>query len=134
MAMRIRVVDVKKDESGPTYVTFEAAAGTAAARWASRAQDPESGKEYHVELDIDVTADKNTKARDAHVDTRCLFMIGSNVVVRGTVEAVDEDGLAYLRLSPDCLVMLETAGDIGAGDVIQMDLPPSSVSITTIGI
>jgi hypothetical protein len=66
------------------------------------------GTSVEVEFSIDVvvtdndtmdTASATGRAASAHV---CADI---NEIV-GCVEAVDEDGMAYLRLAPDCLILL----------------------------
>ena len=132
--MRIQLVEVTLDQAGALLVTFHSALGVARARWVSETQPPLVGKAYDVELDIDASIDRTTNARNVEGDGACLFTEGDHTLLRGSVEAVEDDGLAYLRLATDCLVMIDTAGNISRGEVIEISLPSISFSVTVVGV
>lgn len=130
--MRIKVMQVARNRDG-TIVTCGTTLGVATANWASRNRVPVEGAEYDVELDLDVVLEraKNMLPDDAAVPA--LFIEGDWVTLHATVEGVDDDGVAYLRLARDCLIMVETVGEISAGKAIRVTVPPSAISVTPFG-
>jgi hypothetical protein len=132
--MRIHVVSTKQGADGHLYVTFEASPGRAVARWSSKRYKPEIGRSYDVELDADTAADRQTNTNTGRTDVRSLRFENDEVVVEGSVESIDDDGLAYVRLSDDCLLMIETAGAFSAGEALRIILPAQALSVTPTGI
>ena len=49
------------------------------------------------------------------------------------VDGVVADGVAYLRLATDCLLMLETAGGLSPGDHLPISVPSARVRMTMVG-
>jgi len=99
------------------------------ALWSSQ-NEPEVGREYTVELDVDGSiADFNPAKAE-----RCSLGIGLSAgatTLCGTLESVDADGMGYFRLSEDCLIMIETsAGWSDPGALIAMSLLQSSLRMT----
>jgi hypothetical protein len=132
--MQIRIVAAASNETLPSLVTFESTAGTARARWVSKEHQPRIDKSYDVELDVDGTVSEKTNARKTGESSPGIAGNDEETVLRARVESVDVDGMAYLRLATDCLVMIETEGEFSAGDFIEIRLPPKSVSVTVTGV
>src|SRR5260221_1354651 len=105
--MRAQVTWLTQTED-EIFVSFRTQLGTFVARWASKVHAPLQGKEYEVELDLDCVLGLNSNTRAADGVAPKLFNEGDQIVVQATVEAVDDDGMAYLRLARDCLIMVQT--------------------------
>jgi hypothetical protein len=131
--MRIQVVSISQEADGHLSVTFDSAAGRARAKWVSKSHKPEVGKAYDVEMDADTTADRQTNTSDGRQDRRGIRIENDRVMLDANIEAIDDDGLAYLRLADDCLLMIETSGDFSAGEVLCVTLPFHAVSVTVTG-
>ena len=55
---------------------------------------------------------------------------GNTITITGLIEHVDPDGVGFLRLSGDCLVMLESAGNsIKPGMWLDIASPVASVDL-----
>lgn len=84
------------------------------------------GQTLSVELHIDhVASDADTVvANEAHSLVR-----GDETEFCGLLESVDDDGVGYLRLAPDCLVLLETDGFLEAGAWVAFSSPSAAIGI-----
>lgn len=52
----------------------------------------------------------------------------------GVIESVDPDGVAFLRLSPDGLVMLDgEPGELAPGQRVRLAAPPELIVIVPFG-
>jgi hypothetical protein len=132
--VKVQVISVETASDGALMATFGSLCATASAHWRSKKFTPHAGEEYDVELDVSVIADRATNTRSVEVASPALFVQGEMVLLRGAVEGVEDDGLVYLRMAPDCLVMVDTAGGISTGDVVQICVPSSALSITPTGV
>lgn len=132
--MRVRVVAVTRAGQGGGTVTLRSDLGAVSARWAGTTRAPVEGAEYHVELDLDLVLDRATNTRVVEAAAPALHDDGERVVVQAIVEAVADDGVAYLRLAPDALVMVETTGGFMAGDHVRVTAPAGAVTVTPFDI
>jgi hypothetical protein len=118
---------------GP-LVHFTCAAGDAEAIWKSKTLTPVNGREYDVELDIDPILRMGENAAVELGLMPALAMIGTQVQIVAIVEQVDDDGMVYLRLSPDCIVMIESAGPkIQCGQALRLVREPMALQVTPFG-
>jgi hypothetical protein len=101
--MKALITDIVKEDR-LTYVVFSCPAGEGFGIWRC-ASDPERIG-YDVEFDFDqrVQTDMIVYEDCAPSFTR----IGEKTAVHAKVDAVDDDGMAYLRLHASCLVMSES--------------------------
>jgi hypothetical protein len=125
--MRAKILEVRIEETA-VLVRFGSGTGMGWAVWSSEVE-PEVGREYGVELDVDGSiADFDpVKART------CSLGIGFSGETRlsGRLESVDADGMGYFRVGVDCLLMIETSpGWSEPGTLIAMTLRASSLRIT----
>jgi hypothetical protein len=132
--MRIQIIEASPHADGSWHVGFESSAGRARGKWVARDHAPQIGKFYTVELDVDVVADKKSNVCVERQEPHTLSARDDTALIEATAEAVDEDGLAFLRLSDDCLLMVETSGGITPGDVVRIAVPTRSLVITMTGI
>jgi hypothetical protein len=132
--MKVQVIDVFEAKDGSRAVTFKARCGTGIAQWRSERISPHVGEEFDIEFDVSATADRATNTRNTEIVSPALQVQGQVVLLQGTIESVEEDGMALLRMATDCLVMIDTVGGISIGDVVQICVPSSALSITPTGI
>ena len=114
---------------GKIVVKFTSSIGFGSGMWVG-AQRPEKMKNYDVELDVNRNLDEiatTTLRRDFHMQTE----EGNAVTFSGVVETVDDDGMTYLRLAPDCLLMVESKNSSFAeGDWIQVKLSAYDLGVS----
>ena len=125
--MKVRVLEVTQHSEETSIVRFESAAGTALARWASAALEPRVGEEYSAELDFRVVLSED--ARTIESDANAFEELEGLVRVSGRVESVDADGMLYLRVSRDCLLMIESNGGISPRDAVRFTCSPSEIDL-----
>lgn len=100
--------------------------GTIAGSWREDSPVPLVGQAVEVEFDIDHLV----RATDVVVTPGTVAAVSTDGnVVRGLLESVDEDGMGYLRLTPDCLAMLETDGSVAAGEWVQFRVASRAVGV-----
>lgn len=128
--MKVKVVDVDRSDPHCVLVCFECRAGVGAAVW-SEDEAPVVGNRYGVELDIDTTLTSEHKVVGGGAPT--LKVDGRDVFFDVWVDSVDPDGVIYLRLALDALVMVESSGGIAPGDRLRFGCRARDVSLTVIG-
>ena len=128
--MKTLVTDiVKKDRL--TYVVFSSPAGEGFGIWQSGAE-PER-KSYDVEFDFDQRVQTDMIVYD---DCEPSFTrVGEETAVHAKIDAVDDDGMAYLRLHASCLVMSESDLTPSAKNSrIFFTLSKDQITLTPFGI
>lgn len=90
-------------------ITFRAAGGRAKARWNSSRHRPSVGDSLSCELDVDLDIKFGVNASVSE-DGSALEAHDGYTTIRGVVESIDEDGMLFLRLSEDCLLMVQSRG------------------------
>jgi hypothetical protein len=130
--MRIIVTSAVLGEDGLMRVWFECAAGRSVACWKSAHIQPSAGMIYDVELDLEGPVEVGHNARFCASGPPYLAGNGG-VTMRTSVEDADEDGMLYLRLTDDCLVMAESTGEVLAGTTLELSFSDTSVFLTPIG-
>lgn len=106
------------------FVKFHSDNGTGAGRWLGR-KEPQIKQYYNIELNIEpVLSTEQVKLVDK--GSNGFQSLGENLVLTGDVAGVDvEDGLIYLRISSDGLLIIEyqAAHLLEIGDKIQVSIP-----------
>ncbi|MDD9941114.1 MAG: hypothetical protein OXU20_08760 [Myxococcales bacterium] len=133
--MRVELVDIGSTPEGDTIVVqFESAVGAGRGRWGSE-KHPKIGERYSVELDVDGGI---SKYRPEFVDAAVAASIcvtQGHTVLCGLLEAVDPDGMGYLRLGADCLVMIEIDMDRAeTGSWVRLKVPQMELELTPISL
>jgi len=117
--VRIRAVSVERSSSDGPVVTFESSVGRPSVQ-CSGSLVPEAGRSYGVELDVDGVVAIGAEVVKVEAGPLGISSVGDTVTITGSVDGVDTDGVAYLRLATDCLLMLETAGGLSPGDHLRI--------------
>ena len=127
--MRVEVGAVAETH-GRVVATLITAVGTVGATWAPSSRPPVEGEELHVELDLDLVLDPATNTHRAAAGQPALVDHGDHVIIEATIEGIDDDGVAHLRLAPDGLVMVQTTGGVSVGDAVRIVAPAGALRAT----
>ena len=114
-------------------VSFRTEFGNGRARWRTPSIPPELGRSHAVEIDIDDIVEPGINTEKIAPASPSLAIDGDCLIFRGLLEHMDDDRVAFLRMADNCLIMIETAGDLSAGDTVRIKVPINSVSVTPIG-
>lgn len=131
--MKIKILAIMNHDS--KLVNFQCDAGDAVGQWRSSKLRPVVGQQYEAELDTSVvlrddaiilTPNQSLKNHLKRFDPKTRLI--------ATVERVDDDGMAYLRLAIDCLLMIESQGSlVRPGVMVSLSLEPTELQISPIG-
>lgn len=131
--MKINIIAVRNDSS-EAVVSFRCQIGDAVALWRSTKLLPLVGQEYQAELDTGVVLRDDAIIHGASSVKSQLGCVGPKTRLIATIESVDDDGMAYLRLAPDCILMVESAGEsVRPGVTVALDLEPTDLEVTPSG-
>jgi hypothetical protein len=114
--------------SVPDEIVIECPIGQIAGTWRETLPSPQAGQWIDVEFDIDYVI-HDTDVIDVENRIMSLQWESSSNHIVGCLESVDEDGMGYLRLAVDCLLMLDTDGALVSGQWVHLQVPSSSVGI-----
>lgn len=127
--MKITVTDIKMSDD-KTVVYFRSSLGNGMALWAN-SEAPAKTCQYDVEFDIEKSIDQIQMVRSDDDREYRLKLAGSSVIMNGTIESVEDDGMAYYRLSQDCIIMIESGkSSITKGDWVRLKLECLDVEMT----
>lgn len=130
--MRITISDVEMVD-GEVFVYFKSAAGQAFAKWMN-SEYPRLNYCYDVELDTDKSISESVTEGFIDMPRDNLSMQGDVVFMYGALESIEDDGMAYLRLSPDALVMIESGEKrFSAGESVLLKFEKSEIEVTALG-
>ena len=129
--MKIRILDVRNDDLN-VIVQFRSQAGDAVAIWRSAKLTPVVDQQYEVEVDANVVLrDEAVIGATNSLAKSRLERVGSKTRLTAEVEGLDEDGMAYLRVASDCILMVESEGQsIHPGVMVSIDLEPTDLEVT----
>lgn len=130
--MKIIILNVQ-EVNGDVFVSFQSAAGQATAKWMN-SENPRVDCCYDVELDTDKSISESIAENSIKFPSTALSSQEDIVFMYGVIESVEDDGVAYLRLVPDALVMIES-GDMQffEGDYVLLKLKSSEIEVTAHG-
>lgn len=130
--MIARILTISELDSN--CVVFETAIGRGVARWAGKRFNPVVGAEYDVEFELGVALDPGITAKRTYHPRPFLAVRNARVAFNALIEAIDEDGMTYLRLSEDCLIMADAnPGVARTGDWWEFEIGPHNFRMFAIG-
>lgn len=130
--MRIRIVGVEERADGGLVVEFAGRAGTGRGRWRSRDDAPVVDASYELDITVAIELGGNASLDDAR-SAPAVRCTPESCSFTALVEAVDEDGIATLRLSADCILLVESIQQLRVGGVLAIDVSVDAVAITPFG-
>ena len=86
-----------------------------------------------MELDVNVIVRMGVNCKLNPCQTTIMAEANGVVTLQGLVVEQDDDGMAYLRLGPDAVIMLEAPYDELKGKWIELVLSPNAIAATAIG-
>ncbi len=99
----------------------------------SENNDINIGDEYSVEFDIDKELRIGGNAKKVLGKDYFIRYSNDKNEIQGCVDGVDEDGMIYFRLSPSCLIMIESSEDeISTSDFLLLTVNVEDLKITRI--
>jgi len=129
--MRVTIEEVETSDDG-VFVRFRCSVGEGLGVW--RSERPARLGTLSCEFTIDPDAALGTNAFLIEPRPARMWVEAEKLLIEGSVEDVDDDGLFYLRLAPDSLTMVEAEpGAVSHGDHIRLELRPSELGLYPIG-
>jgi hypothetical protein len=132
--VRILVDDIRRGPDSRIEIAFSCAIGGGVATWRSAHGPPHAGRSYDVEIDIADSMELGRNTSILAAPRPAISGTEERARLSGTIDSVDEDGLVYLRLAPDCVVMIDASpGEFEPGHAVELDVPIASVELVPFG-
>ena len=131
--MKTRILSIKEC-GGELEVAFACNAGIGKAVLKSAPNPGIIGKELGAELDIDVPLELGKTCKYDTALQKQITVENDMVRLLVVVEAQDDDGLAYCRLSDDCLMMIDVHEGmrLNVGSMVNITVPFRAVRLTVV--
>lgn len=130
--MKIRITGFKAIDSN-AVVSFNSSVGDGVATWVG-ANGPVKNYEYDVEIDIEKSIGQVRGGGDKSESGYSMSINGNSTYISGEIESVDEDGMAYLRLSRDCLIMIDSGDSkVKGGDWVNLTIQCEDIKVSPQG-
>jgi hypothetical protein len=131
--MKIKIISAETDNL-LIIVRFQCHSGEGLASWRSNNIVPVAGKEYQVEIDMTPVLRVCENASFLTGTGASIMVLDHRVQLTAEVDGVDEDGVVYLRLAPDCLFMAESVNSVfQPGSIVRTILDPRELQVTVTG-
>lgn len=131
--MRIKISNVTF-VNGDTFVNFESKIGEGKAFW-KNTDPPVIECEYDVEFNFAEIAQEDKNIFPASAERYSVEVADDIITLNGFIDSIDDDGVAYFRLSLDCLIMIETLLDqIESGNWVGMNSRVSDFEVYAQGL
>ncbi|RYE53570.1 MAG: hypothetical protein EOP48_14115 [Sphingobacteriales bacterium] len=129
----MKVVNAAKGLRGDCTVRCETKIGEITGKWRSESS-PDLHHTYDIEVNFPPIQVDQIKVTD--LLSRCVYDTSNDMQdIAGVIEAIDDDGLLYLRLSSDWLQMIELKHfELYVGMNIRLTCKASEIEIWPIGI
>jgi hypothetical protein len=132
--MKIRITSITSNSDGTSIVEFLSQVGTGRGAWATWAAPPVVGREYDVEFDFSEVLGASVAEPQPKAGEPWVRFHDDVVELHVGVEAIDEDGVMFLRLNPECLIMVDCpALDFEVGDHLLLSLHPKALTLSPQG-
>lgn len=132
--VQITILSCVQLSDGSIAVRFRTAAGEGEAVWAGKRVTPIGGMVCTAEIDVDDVIEIGRTAAATEAGELSLSRQGDQVCMTGFVEDIDSDGMAFFRLAPDCLCMVQAhPGHGGPGQWLKLTFDRSLLVLTPVG-
>ncbi|WP_444897337.1 hypothetical protein [Microbulbifer sp. SSSA005] len=130
--MKIKIISFETVD-GNTVVNFGSDVGDGIATWVG-ANKPVKNYEYDVEIDIEKSIGQVKSSNNESEGRYSISLEDNSTLISGEIESVEEDGMAYLRLSQDCLIMIESGdSEVKGGDWISLKIQCEDIEVSAQG-
>ena len=129
--MKVLIMDRVPGHTDMT-VRFSSKIGAGTAIWKGR-DDPVAGQLYDIEFEVLPSLQLGINAAVVEDGEPEIRTDGRRNWLVGTIEAIDSDGMAFLRAAIDCLAMVESSGPLPAvGQQVELtiDVPDFHIHVT----
>jgi len=125
--MKIKITNIRNEH----YVEFSSAVGSGIGVCKNTHVMMKGVYDYDSEFDINIPINLKRNALLVS-DRRCFIrLLEDKNEIQGLVDQIDEDGMIYLRLAIDCLIMVESENDeIKKGDYLLLTVNIDDFKIT----
>ncbi len=114
-------------------MSFTSSLGAGVSIWANK-EVPTKNHQYDVEFDIDRSIDEVRDMSVSNVGEYYFKREKNSLITNGRIESIEDDGMAFYRLSQDCLIMIETSNSIvKKGDWVSLKLQYTDIKMTAQG-
>jgi hypothetical protein len=91
--------------------------------------------QYDVEIDIEQPVDQLWNTGNENEGQYSIALEDNSILMNGMIESVEEGGMAYFRLSQDCLIMIESGdSNVKSGDWVNLNIRHEDIEISAQGI
>ena len=126
--MRATIARVLSETAPRAVVCLDTAFGRLTLRAHVDLPSSRTGQACTCELEVNERIALGRNARLAETESFSLSSSEGGVSMRGIVDAVDPDGMVFLRLAADSLTMIEAApGELEAGRWVEVTFAADSV-------
>jgi hypothetical protein len=127
--VKITIIDFETTDEN-IVVRFNSKIGDGIATWISNTK-PIKNQQYDVEIDIEKSVDQVWNTSNKNTEQYSISLEGDSILMNGMIESVEEDGMAYFRLSQDCLIMIEPGdSNVKGGDWVNLNLQHEDIEIS----
>lgn len=125
--MKIKIVKI----ISANIVEFSTNVGIGIGTWNNN--EIKEGAQYTVELDIEQKLEIGNNVKIVS-EKGCFIRYSEHEnEIQGVIDGVDEDGMIYLRLSIDCLIMIESPKEhFKEGDYLLLTVNVNNLRITEV--
>jgi len=134
--MRVSQIVSLDKRNGDYLVCFKAISGRLAARWHPEDKWPmlHVGQCLDAELDVDADLIYGETARPGEIGKLGTDHDESSVKIWGCVEGQDEDGMTYVRVARDFILMLDAMDEGLEGSWVELTFPIDKVKMVITGM
>lgn len=122
--MNIKILETLEENK---YILFNSQHGRGLGRWAG-SSPPKINEEYNVELNIEfILSFDNCNISNNEMGK--ISIIEQKLHINGKIESIDDDGMFFLRLSRDCLLMIESENNFNIGAWLSFFVEKEKVDV-----
>jgi len=129
--VRITITEVLQRSEGKVWLAFSSKCGEGTVQWVGDPPSADKGRSCYVEFDILISLEASMLSHSDSPLALGSSRRGDDTVVRGILEAMDDDGMGCLRISRDCRIMVEARLDSSSiGRTLSMQPNPAQLHAT----
>lgn len=122
--MNIKILEILEENK---YILFNSQHGSGIGRWAG-SPPPKINEVYNVEFNIEFILSLDN-CNISNNETGKISIIEQKLHINGKIEFIDDDGMVFLRLSRDCLLMIESESNFNIGTWLSFFVEKEKVDV-----